>query len=609
MGFSVGVGLLILAIYLVHPIAGGHRFPIGPDGSVYVWWSRYVDAEGLGVLPGRFGLPSVALILGTVFGTDPLGTVAVLGPVLATASGLAAGALTEALLGPNLIRSFVAAVLTAAWTGHIAAGYLGNLSVATLFLCAIAAFGLAETSWRAVIFGGALLATAALTHRSLVLLCTAILGGAILLLAPEVLRRRRLGAAVFETAAGRLTAGILAGTPLGIGLGSIIAGPGPDSGLVETSQDAFLRTRGLGDELRRQFRLRLAADSLRTAVPMVGGAALGVVGAIRGAWEATPEARFLLAVCGSWAAVSLVGIPALLLAGGPANRLLTFALFFPLIAAVGFEVLRRRGRGTLLMAMAGGLAIAAVSMYGWYRQEPFIHGHEIENVEATRATIDALPPGTAVVFLVDTEEKAAAFHVTRFANVIRTTVPEERIADVRVAVGSPDDYLAGRPTLTGNPEHDRLSTAYLEETRTEPRVVFVAEPFNGSGFATADRLGTRVAPGVVVLPTAAFAAVQAGPADDEPPGVEPVALTAMSLGALLFLAILGAGWTRWGLPGASLEGILAAAPSAGLASVVLGALGSQILGFSAGGAGGVGAALLIGAAGYAFAARLRRRGR
>jgi hypothetical protein len=604
---------LILAVYLIHPIVGGHRFPIGPDGPVYVWWSRYADADGLGVLPGRFGVPSVALIIGAVFGTEPLQTVALLGPVLAAASGLAAAALTEAILGHNLLRSFVAAVLTAAWTAHLAAGYLGSLAVASLFLCAIAAFGLGERSWRAVWLGGALVATAALMHRPLLLLCLAILGGAVVILIPDVLRRRREGTAFLDTAPGRLSVGAAGGTTLGIGLG-LVTGPGPERPLVETSQDAFLRTHGLGDLLRRQFRLRLAADARRMAIPMAAGTALGVAGIARGAWERSTESRFLLAVFGSWGVLSLTGVAVLLAIGGPSNRLVTFALFIPVIAAAGVESLRRRGGAGLVAAAVAGLSIGAVSMFGWYRQEPFIDRTEVEAVRATRETISALPLGAPVVFLVDTDKKAAAFHVTRFANVIRTSVPEDRIANVRLAVGQPDDYLSGRPTLTGNVEHDRLSISYRDESRGTAPIAFVLEAFNRSGYAAATRLGTSLVPGVVALRVSASTAgtepapTVARPAHEDPPGLGPTALAGMSLATLAILTLLGAGWARWGLPSASLEAVMAAAPSVGLVSLVLGALGSHIVGVSPGGPGGVGAAALIGAVGHAAAARGRARG-
>jgi hypothetical protein len=607
-------GALLLALYLVHPILGGHRLPIGPDGPVYVWWTRYADAEGLGVLPGRYGVPSIALIIGTVFGTEPLQTVTFLGPVLAAACGLAAAAAVDALVGPNLLRSGGAAALTAAWAGHLAAGYLGSLALAALFICGIGAFGLGERSWRAVALGGGLLTAAALSHRPLFLLSLGILAGAVVILTPDALRRQREGGALLKTAVGRVAAGAMGGAALGIGLG-VVAGQGPSRPLVETSQDAFLRRHGLADLLRHQFRLRLAADAQRAAIPMAAGSALGAAGIARRAGGGSPESRFLLAVCGSWAVLSLAGVAVLAATGGPANRLVTLGFFIPIIAAIGGESLIRGNRAGRVVAAVGGLAMVAASMYGWYRQEPYIERTEVEAVEATTHTINVLPARAPVVFLVDTDQKAAAFHVTRFANVIRTAVPRERIADVRLAVGRPEDYLAGRPTSTGNEEHDRISTSYLAESKRfgAAPVVFVLEPFNRSGFAAATRVGTSLAPGVVAIPGEAptLASARAGSlsraAGDDPPGLGPAALAGLSIIALALLTLVGAGWARWGLPGAARGAVAAAAPSVGLASLILGAVAAQIAGLSPGGPGGVGAAGLVGAAGYVAAVRAGRR--
>ena len=609
MAFSLAVGVVILGIYLVHPILGGHQLPIGPDGPVYVWWTRYADAEGLGVLPGRFGVPSAALLLGTIFRTDPVQTVTFLGPVLAAAAGLAAAAVVEMLIGPNVPRSAAAAVLTAAWAGHLAAGYLGTLALAALFLCAIGALGLSERSWRPVVLAAGLVAAAALSHRPLLVVPLAILFGTMIALAPDAFRRQREGATLLETAVGRVTAGAIGGAAVGIGM-DIVAGPEASGRLVETSQDAFLRDHGLRDLLRRQFRLRLAADTQRSVISLVAGSALGVTGIARKAWGRRAESRFLLAVVGSWAVLTLAGVAVLLVSGGPANRLVTFAFFIPVAAAVGLEfLLRRGGRGAVLAAVAG-LSMIGASMYGWYRQEPFIERIEMQAVEATGQTIEALPPGTPLVFLVDTDEKAAAFHVTRFANVIRSAVPEERIADVRMAVGRPEDYLSGRPTITGNREHDRISTSYLAEGPTTS-AVFVLQLFNPSGYPEAARLGTPVAPGVVALrggvtipPDGAGPVPR--PLHQDEPGLGPIALGGLAIGALALFGLVGGGWTRWGLPGADRGALLTASPSVGLATLVLSSAVAQIVGIHPGGTGGIGVAVLVGVVGYVGGLRAGR---
>jgi hypothetical protein len=609
LAFSLAVAVVILAIYLVHPILGGHRLPIGPDGPVYVWWTRYADAEGLGVLPGRFGVPSVALLLGSIFRTEPVQTVTFLGPVLAAAAGLAAAAVMEMLLGPSVPRSAAAAVLTAAWAGHLAAGYLGTLALAALFLCAIGALGLSERSWRPVVLAAGLVAAAALSHRPLLVVPLAILGGTVIALAPDAFRRQREGATLLETAVGRVTAGAIGGAAVGIGM-DIVAGPEASGQLVETSQDAFLRDHGLRDLLRRQFRLRLAADTQRSVISLVAGSALGVTGIARKAWGRGAESKFLLAVVGSWAVLTLTGVAVLLVLGGPANRLVTFAFFIPLVAAVGLEFLLRRGGRGAVLATVAGLSMIGASMYGWYRQEPFIERIEMQAVEAAGQTIEALPPGAPLVFLVDTDEKAAAFHVTRFANVIRSAVSEERIADVRMAVGRPEDYLSDRPTITGNREHDRISTSYLAESPTAS-AVFVLQLFNPSGYPEATRLGTPVAPGVVALRGGVVippdgAGTVPRPTHQDEPGLGPIALGGLTIGALALLGLVGGGWTRWGLPGADRRALLTASPSVGLATLVLSAAVAQIVGIHPGGTGGIGVAVLVGAVGYVSGLRAGR---
>ena len=42
----------MLALYLVHPLISGYRFPIGPDGPVYSWLARWMTEVGLREGPG-----------------------------------------------------------------------------------------------------------------------------------------------------------------------------------------------------------------------------------------------------------------------------------------------------------------------------------------------------------------------------------------------------------------------------------------------------------------------------------------------------------------------------------------------------------------------------
>ena len=194
-------------------------------------------------------------------------------------------------------------------------------------------------------------------------------------------------------------------------------------------------------------------------------------------------------------------------------------------------------------------------------------------------------------------------------------MPPRRIADVRLAVGRPEDYLLDRSTNTGNSEHDRLSVSLLAESRTVgvDQAVLVVRHFNRTGYKEATRVGTPVTPDIVALRGVPqiLGESRTGPvrgSDVEPPGLGPTVLAALSIGALALLALVGAGWARWGLPGAPIRAVLAAAPSVGLASLILAAVAAQSVGVSPGGLGGIVAAVLVGATGYTAAALAGRGG-
>jgi hypothetical protein len=314
-----------------------------------------------------------------------------------------------------------------------------------------------------------------------------------------------------------------------------------------------------------------------------------------------------VAVCGTWGALTAVGIVVLALTGwGPANRILQFAFFLPLVGAVGLAALARRGG---VAATAGVLAAAAfvgASMVGWLRQSPAVSADELAAVSAAGRAVAASSPATPLVFLVDTSERAAAYHVTRAGNVIRMGLPAERIDDVRLAVGAPDDLLARRPTPTGDPEHDAASAFYLREARPvlDRATVLVLERFNEEGFERARALGEEVAPGVVALAGAASPVSLRSP----PEGVGPWALIGWSVTAVVLLAALGGGWARWALPGCGPAAVLGAAPSVGIAAAILGAFVADRVGLHPGGSGSLAFVAVVGVAGHVAATRAGRRG-
>ena len=610
--FAGALGALLLLAYLVHPLVHGYRLPIGPDAPVYAWWARFGEVAGLDAIR-RPGVPGAMLALGSVLGTGPLATAALLGPLLAAALGLASAAVAETALGPGPWRSVLAGALTGAFAAALAPGWLANLAMAALFAGAIAALALSERSWRGASLAAGLLTAAALAHWAFTLIGAGILLGAATLLVPDARRRVRAGDPAMRTPSARIATAALAGTAVGAaGLLPVWTGQRPPG---DTSQDQFLRRAGeeFRGFLRTRFRERLGGDLRRYGTAMAGAAALA---ALPGARRETPGPGggpgggrpYLRAVGASWATATVAGIAFLAITGfGPGGRLLAFAFFLPFAAALGLGRSLARGPRRPLFWLA--LALTAVTLAGalwsWYRQRPYVHEWELGVIHSLAAATNDLPGGTPIVVAVDTSEQAPAFHLIRFGNALRVGLPPDRIDGLWLVVGKPTDVLARRPTHNGDPEYDRLSDLYLEEAASvlDRAVVVVLQPFAGGHYGEARELGRPVASGVVQL-----AGPPLRPASSPPgrPGLSGPALAVLCALALLLLAALGGGWAGWGLPGGSRLAVMALAPSAGLGVAVVGAHAASLLGITAG-AGGAAASGLIGLTGYLAAHRARQR--
>lgn len=611
LGFAVATGAGILVIYLLHPAINGFRLPIGPDGPVYTWLARLGGEAGIGDAPGGGpGVPALTLVLGSVLRTEPVETVMLLGPVLAAATGLAGGALLESTLGHDRLRTATGVILTGAFAAYLAGGWLANLALVAVFLVAVAALSSVATSLRAVWSGAALLAAGGLAHRVFVII------GAVVLVAAAgwrlVVSLRGPRSERDSSSALRLATAALAGPAAGLavaawaGAGQRIPG--------DTSQDGFFRRAGLRALLLDRYRERFLGDAARTGVPIASAVGLTLAWAQRDPGR-DEGGRFLREVLASWAVLTAGGIFLLAATGwGPPYRVLQFAFFLPVAAAAGLAILARRSRAVALTAGLLGVAFVVASMVGWFRQAPAFSPDELTAASRAGVVASSLPAGTPIVILVDTAEPAAAYHVTRASNVIRAAVPADRIADVRLAVGRPLDLLAGRPTLTGDREHDRISEVYLEESRPllDRAALLVIRRFNSLGFEEAMDVGVPVADGVVILSrgqaeggeTFVRLLEQNGPADTtETPGLDPPALFLLSPLALAALLLLGWGWAGWILPVIGPPGIALAAPAVGVAVAIVATVVTDGVGVLPGSGAGVAFVGSIGVLGYVLAAR------
>ena len=45
LAWMLGLAAVLLSFFLIPFLAGGSRFPVGPDGPVYLWWMRLAGHE------------------------------------------------------------------------------------------------------------------------------------------------------------------------------------------------------------------------------------------------------------------------------------------------------------------------------------------------------------------------------------------------------------------------------------------------------------------------------------------------------------------------------------------------------------------------------------
>ena len=580
-------------------VVRGFAYPVGPDGPVYLWWTRLAGHDGLSAM-SRPGVPAIALVLQGTLHLPLTAVLSALECVLGAAVGLGAAALVhQQPVAPSAARIdvghrdhravwVVAGVLAGTFAVHLAAGYLANLAFAALFLAAATALAM-DTS-RATVAAGLLLGAAGSAHPLFLLLGVPIL----VVTAAQAWRTNR--AEVRRIAAASVAGcAVFAAEAL-----ALLAGPGQLS--VITSRDGLLRTAGLTDLLRSAYLDRLVHRWTRyvqwASIPL----------AVYGLREARGFVRRFLT---AWGVVSLGGIVIGLATGlFPADRFITFGFVVPILAAYGVVRLWRAlaTRRVVAMAAAGGLVIAmtAGAFIAWARQEPFLSTAEVQAVTAAGRYASAAPPGTPLLFVVNDRDATATFLATQAANVIRAALPPDRIRDASVVVPYP---RAGRPAT-----RERIALARItsrdagEATRAAgtPPLSFLLTPFDRVDRPPPSM--TRVADGVFIetgstatgLPPATSRPID--PLEPSSPG--EILLAAFSVLSLLFVA--GSGWA--GAFAGDAVARLALAPLCGMAALLLAGIALERLGIPlTGSVGPTVVSALAGGGGYLVRFLLERR--
>ena len=574
---------------------------------------------GSGARPGSVGL--VATLAG-VTPAPAAGVVAGLIPALAAATGLAAGALADLALGPNRARFCLVGAFVGAYLSLLADGYLSTLAFTATFVAALACMAAAlrgtgaspraqnETHFVQALAAGALMLSAGLAHPLFLLLAGGVVAAGVLAVLPTAIRAAKDGTPLWRSGAARIAAAALAGialTPAGL----LLSG-GFDGSTVDTSRDAFVRRAGVGS-VRSSYLHKLTHDfAWYRALVVVGLAATPLV--VRGTTDDRGERRrFLWGVSFGWVLIAAAGV-ALLLVGAalPGQRLLATCLALPLLAGVGLARLwRGPGAGRRWIAAVGALLFLALAWSRWLGERPPVSDRVVADARQVAVAVAGEPAGTPVVVVMDDRGAAPTLRAIADANQVRAALAPEGPIDVWVFLGTTNDYLAGRPTITGRAEHDASSRQTMAAVRRlgAPPVAVVVRAFDPQAFARALALpgSTRVQPDVVILPGSR------NPAPPTPDRLDAVGGGPQSpwlpvwAGALL-LAI--AGLVGWPIASLLLDAEparprAALAPAAGFAAVSLASVLIDGVGLHLSAAGGWVALALAALPGWALVARRR----
>lgn len=584
------LGLLLLLVwpYLVD----GHRFGVGPDVPVYLWWTRVGASEGLSLLGSRPGAPALAATLAGTLNLNAAAVTAALPAALGVAAGTAAAALVRTG-GGSSIAAWLAGLLAGVFSVHLVAGYLANLVFAVTFLAAAACLAGERRSWGAaalLVAGGGLAHPAFLVHGLLVLAGVAALAW-------------RAGAR--DEARDVVLAAGVGGLVAGAGVLATLAGPGPLP--IETSKDGYLRRAGLDDALvqayRERFRLRAARYVQWLSIPLAVVGVAKTSGFLR---------RFLLA----WLVVMAVGVPLGWITGWfPPDRLVTFGFAVPVAAGISLAWIHDRldARPWLawtVLALAAGWMVGGATL-AWLRQQPFV---SVEQADVARAAMvwagsRRSVEGRPIVVVVDDGDTTATFLGARVSNIVRAAVAPDHAQDVSVFVGTVSDFVEGVPTVRGDPQFDAVSRLTLREASgsSDPLVIALEPFYRGSDLIRAGLI--EVEPGVwasdelpeVVLGDGPIEALEFGPSSGR-------AISFATLGVLLVLALLGLGYALAVFDDAVTA--IATAPAFGaaavsIAAVALDAIGLRLYDLWV----AVAASALAGLGGLAFLVAQRRRAR
>jgi hypothetical protein len=613
-------GGTILGLFLWVYRARGLETPIGWDNVEYVWRTRLAQDVGIRNVPdavpprmvvkeGRPAYLAVSSTLSSLEGVEVLHLAVVLPAVMAAALGLAAAAfLRMAVRVPRwaVIPSAVAIGVSMNVVLMYQYGYLDNLMAAAVLMAAAIAMVASVEERGAIVPATVLLGAVGVIHGAFLAVVLASVAVTAAIYLPASYRQWRTGyQKLLDTPSARLGevalgAGIVAGATL---FATVSNPPSPRL------------NRG---ELAKKLREDIPRYRLPVLLPLVGIGAVAVASADR---ERGGRTRFVLTFLLAWSGITLGGYLAYRFTSLPipANRLLLFALALPLLALIGVFALggmvgRSSKRVAAAIVVAGVAGMVLLSEWEWAHTPPYVDPVKYREAAAADAYLRAVgtPIGTPVVFIVDDQGSLPAATIPFMRDHILGAISTDRIARTFVYVGSPENYLAGQPTLSGQQQYDQVSKRFfsrLRHTYDQNPVVLIGSSFNVTHYHSwADPRPESVYrdQGISVVRGPLPPSQSIEPVDPVGnPGVTKIAL--LSTGTLALLAIVGLGWAvallrRWL---GRLE-LLAVAPAVGVAALVFGGLIIDRVGVRLSGVPGALTPLIVAGAGWLVVWLLRR---
>jgi hypothetical protein len=362
---------------------------------------------------------------------------------------------------------------------------------------------------------------------------------------------------------------------------------------LDRAADGAMRRVGLPQLVTRSYRSALLAD-VPYLIPALIAASLGSVmlwKRRRGVAGPDAASGMFWGALIAWGLVA-VGAVVLLLGGFPipGQRLAPICLAVPAVITIWLAMLASDRSWTVparLIIVVPTVTVLLASSWALWNANAAGPPNAVVAVRSIGPVVAAEPRGTPIVLVVDARGDRPAIPALQDANAVRAVVPASRVPDIHVFMGSPADFLAGRPTITGSPQHDRLARDYwarLQPELARGALAVVVRSFDPQSYAAAVQLhGSRqLAPGVMALPGyvgrgRAAAGVRAsmvgvGPTQPAPGYISPWIPVGLAPGVLILLVVIGLPLARWLLSDGSPWAQVALAPSIALGALAFDAI-------------------------------------